>query len=253
MNRIPLLWLATLLAGLLSCKAKISERSDKLYSRHLQKNVELMVWNTPVPDNKSDFHLVLLNNAADFKDADVTDVLKNIHSRKEIKPLVLVAIKGEKKNFGIAGDGKSAPKDREAEKYRDFILNELLAHVKKQSGVRKFQSVALAGYGKAGITALDIGWNHADKINSVGIFEPDYALAGDTAIIFNLIKSSRKRPKTGYWFFDPSVSSDTTISNPTLMVAALMTQKVTPELKIESDAKDASAVLSEFLVWSTQR
>lgn len=239
--------LLLLLPGFLACKGRIGERKEELYSRHLQKKIKLMVWNTPVPDNKSDFNLLLLNHASDFEEAKLPELLKELTADKKIKPLMVVAISGEQKYFGVSGDGKVVEKNREAEKYGSFILNELLPYVKKQSGVRKFQQTALAGKGRAGITALDLGWHHADKIQAVGAFEPDYRMENDTPEIFSLIKASRKRPKTTYWFYDPSPEGATE------MVTALIADKVKPEIAVETSALSDEEALRTFIHWAFAR
>lgn len=249
MNLFKNLGFLIIISVVFSCKGKVQERKDQLYSRHLQQKVAMKVFNTPVPDNKSDFNLLLLNNAQDFEKLEMKEILKSLYKEKEIQSLLIVAIQGDRKYFGIVGDGKSAKKNRDAEKYDDFIINELIAYIKKQSGARKFKTITIAGSGNAGITALDIGWDHADKINNVGIFRPEYEMINDTTVIFNKIKSSRKIPKTGYWFYEQKVNNQREDPS-TQQIIDLMKQKVNPVIEWDSSSSTDGEAFSDFLKWA---
>lgn len=73
--------------------------------------------------------------------------------------------------------------------------------------------MVIAGGALGGLSAFDIGlWDHADKIDKVGVFsgsflftgksleDPGYTDANDR-ILLSKIKSSRKKPRLGYWFY----------------------------------------------------
>ena len=51
--------LAMILTG---CKRSVKERSDEIYSRHLQRHVKLSIISTPMPSDKSEMNLLLLND-----------------------------------------------------------------------------------------------------------------------------------------------------------------------------------------------
>ena len=99
-----------------------------------------------------------------------------------------------------------------AEKYAGFITGELLPFVKKKAGVRKFNSIIFAGCSLGGLSAFDIAWDDADKIDKVGVFSGSFWLRDKDSkdsfyaddkdrIIINKIRSSRKRPHLQYWFY----------------------------------------------------
>ena len=80
------------------------------------------------------------------------------------------------------------------------------------TGVRKFNSITIAGCSLGGLSAFDFAWDHADKIDKVGVFSGSFGLSDkDEAdptysddkdrIIINKIRSSRKRPHLKYWFY----------------------------------------------------
>ena len=208
---ILLLAAAFILPG---CKKKIKQQEDEIYSRHLQEHIKLTIISTPMPDNKGDMNLLLLNDGQDVDQLRVKKTLDSLYKNKLIQPLIVVAIHAGKRNeeYGVAGYPDFQNRGNRADKYADFIDDELYAYIKKKAGVRKFNSIALAGCSLGGLSAFDIAWNHADKIDKVGVFSGSFwwrdkdAAAADYSddknrIMLNYIKSSRKRPHLKYWFY----------------------------------------------------
>ena len=199
---------------LVSCKSSIKEKSDEIYSRHLQKHVKLTIISTPLPKAKSDMNLLLLNDGQEIEYMRVKEIMDSLYDKKMIQPLIVVGIHaGDRmQEYGVANEPDYKNRGSSAGKYADFIANELYAFVKKKAGVRKFRSVVLAGYSMGGLSAFDIAWDHADKIDKVGVFSGSFwwrdkdVEAGSYSddndrIIINKIRSSRKKPKLQYWFY----------------------------------------------------
>ena len=78
--------------------------------------------------------------------------------------------------------------------------------------MRKFNSITIAGWSLGGLSAFDIAWDHADRINKVGVFSGSFwyrdkdIAASDYSdetnrIMINKIRSSRKKPHLQYWFY----------------------------------------------------
>lgn len=207
----------TLLAAvcmLTACSKKIKQQEDEIYSRHLQQHVQLSIISTPMPDDKSQMNLLLLNDGQDMDLLKVKEIVTDLYQKKLIQPLVIVGIKAGNRNdiYGVAGYPDYQNRGSKAAKYAEFIDNELYAFVKKKAGVRKFNSVVLAGSSLGGLSAFDIAWNHADKIDKVGVFSGSFwwrdkdAAAADYSdaanrIMLNYIRSSRKKPHLKYWFY----------------------------------------------------
>ncbi len=216
MNRYFNLVLIPLLAGMIavSCKSKIRQQEDKIYSRHLQEHVKLTIISTPLPEDKSTMNLLLLNDGQDAGQLGVAKTLDSLYKKDLIQPLVIVAIHAGNRmqDYGVSGFPDFKNNGRRAEKYASFIDNELYAFVKKKAGVRKFKTVVIAGCSQGGLSAFDIAWDHAEKIDKVGVFSGSFwwrdkdASAKDYSdnnnrIMQNKISSSRKKPKLKYWFY----------------------------------------------------
>ncbi len=185
-----------------------------MYSRHLQAHIKLTVIHTPLPDDKKGVHLLLMNDGQDAAALRVLKTADSLFQKKRIQPLLTVAIHPDKRtsDYGIAGYPDLGNRGNRADKYGSFIINELLPHIKKQSGVRKFNSVTLMGCSQGGLSAFDIAWNNADKIDRVGVFsgsfwwrdkkpeDPSYSDAINR-ITHRMVQASRKRPSLSYWFY----------------------------------------------------
>ena len=206
--------LLALSCSIISCGKKIKQLNDETYSRHLQEHVKLTIITTPIPDDKSELNLLLLNDGQYAEQLHLKETLTELVKKKAIQPLVIVAIQAgnREQEYGVAGYPDFKNRGSKADKYAAFIDNELYAYVKKKVGVRKFKSVVIAGCSLGGLSAFDIAWNNADKIDKVGIFSgsfwwrdkdtaaPDYTNEKNR-IMLSYIKSSRKRPHLQYWLY----------------------------------------------------
>jgi predicted alpha/beta superfamily hydrolase len=206
--------LITTLFIVIGCKSSVKQQEDELYSRHLQRHVKLTIISTPMPDEKAELNLLLLNDGQDMDQLRAKEIMDSLYRKKLIRPLLIVGIHaGERiKEYGVAGYPDYVNHGDKAEYYDAFINNELYPFAKKKASVRKFNSVAIAGCSLGGLSAFDIAWTHADKIDKVGVFSgsfkwsdkstenPDYSDNTDR-IMLNKIRSSRKKPGLKYWFY----------------------------------------------------
>jgi enterochelin esterase-like enzyme len=193
-----------------SCK-RTKQQEDELYSRHLQRQVKLTIINTPVPNNKSEINLVVFNDGQELGKMEMKKIVDSLYKEEKIEPVVIVGIHAGKRllEFGVTEKKTANGAGEKADHYDSFLNNELYPYAKKNAGVRKFKSVTIAGFGAGALSALDIAWNHADKISKVGLFSGAFSrketnIATDTTftgIMYDKIKSSRKRPKTEFWFY----------------------------------------------------
>lgn len=197
-----------------SCSKKIKQQEDEIYSRHLQQHLKLTIISTPMPDDKSSMNLLLLNDGQDVANLNLKETLNDLYNKKLIQPLMIVAIHTTKREeqYGVAGFLDFKNRGNKADKYAEFIDNELYFDIKKKAGVRKFNSIAIAGMSLGGLSAFDFAWNHADKIDKVGVFSGSFWWrdkdTNDSAysdatnrIMLRFIKSSRKKPHLKYWFY----------------------------------------------------
>ncbi len=277
---ITLLAVALLLPG---CSKKIKQQEDEIYSRHLQTHVKLTIISTPMPGDKSDMNLLLLNDGQDMEQLKVKETLADLYKKNLLQPVIIVGIKATNRHdiYGVAGSPDYQNRGSKADKYAEFIDNELYAFIKKRAGVRKFNSVTIAGSSMGGLSAFDIAWNHADKIDKVGVLsgsfwwrDKDAASPGysdDTdRILLAKIKSSRKKPRLKYWFYagnkeetndrDKDGLTDA-VDDTKDLIAIIQNKNVCPPGDIvfheskegKHDYESWSKVFPEFLVWAVGR
>jgi enterochelin esterase-like enzyme len=263
-----------------SCKSKLKESEDSVYSRHLQKHVKLTIINTPVPDDKNSFNLLLLNDGQDMQQLRVKEIVDSLYKKKLIQPLVIVGIhSGDRmQEYGVSGYPNFKNNGTDAAKYSAFVDDELYPFIKKKTGVRKFNSITIAGSSLGGVSAFDIAWDHADRIDKVGIFSgslwlrdkditaTDYSDDKDR-IIINKVRSSRKRPHLKYWLYagDDEEKSDRdkdgiidVVDDTKDLIETLKTKNsVSPDDIIFTEIKEGkhdysswSRVFPQFLIWA---
>lgn len=197
-----------------SCKSKIKQQDDELYSRHLQRQVKLTIISTPMPDDKTELNLLLLNDGQDMGQFRIREIIDSLYRKDLIKPLLVVGIHaGDRmKEYGVADYPDFMKRGDKAAYYDAFINNELYPYAKKKATVRKFRSVVIAGCSMGGLSAFDIAWNRADKIDKVGVFSGSFwwrdkdDKAADYSdeknrIVLNKLNASRKKPGLKYWFY----------------------------------------------------
>ncbi|MEO9145264.1 MAG: alpha/beta hydrolase-fold protein [Ginsengibacter sp.] len=266
-----------------ACHSKTKEIKDEIYSRHLQKHIPLTIISTPVPKDKGDFNLLLLNDGQEVEKLRVKELVDSLFKKKMIQPLVVVAIDtvNRMQQYGVSGMPDYMGNGASAEKYEDFIINELLPFIKKRAGVRKFNSITIAGFSLGALSALDIAWDNADKINKVGAFsgsfwfrdkdaaDPSYSDDKDR-IIINKIRSSRKRPHLKYWFYaggsEESADRDKdeiidVIDDTRDLITTINNKKVCPPEDIvytevkegKHDYDSWSKVFPQFLIWAVEK
>lgn len=276
MNKIPFI---TAIIMLVACSAKTKQQQDKLYSRHLQRSVELTIINTPLPDDKSRLNLLLLNDGQDAEKWRVQQILDSLYKAKAIEPVVVVAIHaGDRmQEYGVAGKPDYEKRGSKADHYDEFVNNELYPFIKKKTGVRKFNMVVIAGASLGGLSAFDIGWTHADKIDKIGVFSGSFWWRDkdtkdstynddDNRIMIARLKASRKKPNQQYWFYAGGAEENSDrdkdgiidVIDDTKDVIALVQKRVaTPGAVVYKEVPGGhhdwpwwSAVLPEFMVWA---
>ncbi len=272
-------YFTALLILLSSCK-RVKQSDDSLYSNHLQRNVKLHILHTPPPSDRSLFNLLIINDGQDLEKLRVKETLDSLYKAEKILPLVIIGVEpGDRmQEYGVAERPDYLNRGSKASLYDAFINNELYPYAKKESGVRKFQSVAIAGCSMGGLSAFDIAWNHPDKISKVGVFSGSFwwrdKASEDSSysdeknrIMYSKLKASRKKPGLLYWFYagaaeekgDRDKDSIIDVIDDTKDIIQLLEKKnlVAPEGIVYKELPGGihdyiswSQVFPEFLIWA---
>ena len=192
---------------MVSCKSTTKKQNDKIYSRHLQRYVDLTIIATKMPDKKEEMNLLLLINNELIDDDEAKAIIDSLYKNKKIQPIILVSFKGIKENYGLAE--METIEAKQSKKFNEFVINELYPFVKKKAVIRKFNSVAIGGLGNAALNAFDLAWNNDEKISKAGMFVTDFSIAANKndSLTLTTIEKLRKRPKIKLWLTSNSIDS----------------------------------------------
>ena len=118
-----------------ACKSKIKQQDDEVYSRHLQRQVKLTIISTPMPGDKTEMNLLLMNDGQEFGQLRIKEIVDSLYSKKLIKPLLVVGIHaGDRmKEYGVADYPDFLKRGDKAGYYDDFVNNELYPYAKKNA------------------------------------------------------------------------------------------------------------------------
>jgi enterochelin esterase-like enzyme len=142
-------------------------------SRHLKRDVELVLY---LPGNFSQLsraNLLLINDGQDLKELQLKKILVDLYAQKLIQPILAIGIyasKERKTEYGIASQTDYLGQGAKAGLYAKFVVEELLPYMRKMFKQIVFTQTAFAGFSLGGLTALDIVWNHPEIFSAAGIF-----------------------------------------------------------------------------------
>lgn len=171
-RHLPFLFASILLFP--ACRQDIKVQDDEIYSRHLQRHVPLTVITTPMPDNKADMNLLLMNSQELLENVQAKRIIDSLYAKKLIRPLTLVAFDGKKENYGINMSDNDQENLKAYRKFSDFITGELYPFIKKKVVIQKFRSVAICGVGLSANNAFHIALHNSDKVQMAGLFYPTF-------------------------------------------------------------------------------
>jgi enterochelin esterase-like enzyme len=229
------------------CKSTIKELDDQVYSRHLQRQVPLKIVTTPMPDKKEEMNLLLMNSIELLDQVEAKRIIDSLYKKKQIQPLTLVAFEGKKENYGIVNTGKQADDAKEFKQFNDFIIKELYPFIKKKVVIRKFNSVATCGFGASAKNAFYSAFHNDDKIQTAGLFYPQFD-AGEIIAIRNsrnqasldLMLVTATKDSTTDTFTELHNGKPTIINNFEYALPSVNSKKEMP----------TPATFAKFLVWA---
>jgi enterochelin esterase-like enzyme len=192
---------------LFACKSSTKQKTDSVYSRHLQRHMPLTIISTPLPDKKEEMNLLLFNNNSLLEEVRAKTIIDSLYKKKLIQPLMLVAFDGLETDYGFEeSEGKEA---KEFKQYNSFIDDEMYPFIKKKATIRKFNSVAICGYKNAAKTVFDVAYNNDSKFQMVGMFSPQFneAKSEKEKSELEIIQSMKKRPTIKIFVEDNGIDS----------------------------------------------
>ncbi len=144
-----------------------------LYSRFLNRDVQLHFYVPKQIQSPSSLSLLLINDGQDLPEMHFANLLNGLMDTHQIRPVLCVGIhasEDRKHEYGTASLLNYLGQGARSEAYQQFITQELLPHVHIHYGVEAFQKTGFAGFSLGGLSAMDTVWNHPHLFSLVGVF-----------------------------------------------------------------------------------
>ena len=243
MKMCKILFAPVIIIFLFGCKSSIKQQDDSVYSRHLQRHVALTIITTPMPNKKEEMNLLLFNKREFLESVRAKRIIDSLFKKKLIQPLVLVAFDGKNEDYGLEETEIKAAK--QYKQFNDFVTRELYPFVKKKVVIRKFNSVAICGFGETALSAFDVAWNNDEKVGMVGMFDPALGTSADNSIL-QTIDELRKRPNLRLW-----IAADQADSSSLFFKKIMDSRKSITECSlIASNEIRKDSDFAAFLLWA---
>lgn len=120
-----------------------------------------------------DTSLLLINDGQDMEALGLAEMLSGLYKSNQIDPVFCVGIhcgEDRRNEYGTAHVPDFKGRGAKATLYTQFIFQELLPFVHKQTRISSFKDKSFAGFSLGGLSAIDIVWNHPEEFLNVGVF-----------------------------------------------------------------------------------
>jgi len=154
-------------------RPNVLQESVNLQSKLLKRNVTIDFYLPTNVSNPAAINLLLINDGQDMEKLGLYKMLEELYKENIIKPLLCVGIHagGERKmEYATAKILDYKGRGVKAQRYTDFIFEELLPFTHEKYNVPSFKEKSFAGFSLGGLSALDIVWNHPQEFSKVGVF-----------------------------------------------------------------------------------
>jgi enterochelin esterase-like enzyme len=150
---------------------------QSIFSTHLNRLVIVEIY-VPIDLNREDqLNLLLINDGQDLSKMNFFQTLKSLSGLKGLSQLICVGIHAgaeRKQEYGVAGFPDYQQRGAKAQNYRDFILFELLAGIKKYILVNDFNEKYFLGFSLGGLMAFDIAMDFQHEFKAAGVFSGSF-------------------------------------------------------------------------------
>lgn len=154
-----------------------SEKLTNIYTKILQRNVEVEILTPPNLDKTKSYPLLLLNDGQDSEGVKVKSTVERLVSEGVIPEIIVVGITaGDRmQEYGVAFRHDYHGRGKLAKAYMDYIIKELIPYIVYRYPIStNLADRAMAGYSLGGLSAIDIVWNHPTQFGKVGVFSGSF-------------------------------------------------------------------------------
>lgn len=153
------------------------EKLTGIYTKILQRNVEVEIFTPPDLDTRKTYPLLILNDGQDSPGVKVKSTLERLVRENVIPPIIAVGVTaGDRmQEYGVAYRHDYHGRGKQAKAYAEYITKELLPYIAYRHSISTdTRQRAMAGYSLGGLSAMDIVWNHPDLFGKAGVFSGSF-------------------------------------------------------------------------------
>lgn len=154
-----------------------SEKLTDIYTKILQRNVEVEILTPPNLDKTKAYPLLILNDGQDSGGVRVKSTVEQLVVQKVIPEIIIIGVTaGDRmQEYGVAFRPDFHGRGKQAKAYTDYVIKELIPYIVYRYPISTNAAErAIAGYSLGGLSALDLAWNHPDKFGKVGVFSGSF-------------------------------------------------------------------------------
>lgn len=154
-----------------------SEKLTDIYTKLLQRNVEVEILTPPLMDLGKQYPLLVLNDGQDSPAVKLRETAESLVLDGSIPEIIIVGVTAADRiqEYGVGFRPDFSGRGKLAKAYSDYIIKELVPYVNYKYPLSAVPSErVMAGYSLGGLSALDIVWNHSEKFGKVGVFSGSF-------------------------------------------------------------------------------
>jgi enterochelin esterase family protein len=157
---------------MLTAIGKAERLQLNLHTNLLQRDVKIDLFLPPFCKSGQSYPLLILNDGQDMTNLNMLEILNTLYTSSEIQYIVVAAVHAGNRlqEYGTASEPDYLRRGSKAGTYQQFIIQELLPHLRKFMEIDYFKSRAFAGFSLGGLAALDIVWNYPHLFHTCGVF-----------------------------------------------------------------------------------
>ena|SRR5436190_14916015 len=155
----------------------VSEKLKGIYTKLLQRNVEVEIMTPPQIDSGKSYPLLILNDGQDSEAVKVRETVSALVDSRAIPEIIVVGVMAADRmqEYGVGSRGDYFGRGKLAKAYSQYIVEELFPYLCYRYPVSKSSADrAIAGYSLGGLSAIDIAWRHPDIFSKVGVFSGSF-------------------------------------------------------------------------------
>jgi enterochelin esterase-like enzyme len=192
----------------------VVERLPPFESRALgeTRTIDVFLPRDYARDSTTHYPVLYANDGQDMPAVDLAGILDSLERTGAMTPVLVVAIHATERvqDYGTAGIRNAQGLGGRAERYQRFLLTELMPAIDARYRTRAGPaSTALMGWSLGGLSAFDLGWRHADRFGTLGVFSGSFWWRTDDSspaakqasrIMHRRVRETIGRPALRFWF-----------------------------------------------------